>query len=55
MGYDPRFWDYDARRELQRWWRDEEMLEREEEEQYLQDQAQFGAGNPLLGRKDNLR
>lgn len=55
MGYDPRFWDYQMRRELQAWWDDEAELEREQEEDYQQEQVAHGAGNPLLGRKDNLR
>lgn len=47
--------DYDFWRETMAWKAEQDAAEAEEREDYLADQAAYGDGNPLLGRKDNLR
>ena len=47
--------DYDFWRESLAWKAEQDALDAEEREDYDREQTQFGDGNPLLSRKDNLR
>lgn len=49
------FADWDYIKEVRAWQADEDAREAEELEDYRAEQVAHGDGNPLLGRKDNLR